>query len=159
VVLATTDGGKSWVKQDSHTDADFDVVNFTADGQRGWALGHRHGLGADSRSVTGTVVVGTSDGGKSWVSTYDQTGDLELVHFDADGQHGWAQRAMQADASEAATGTVVAATADGGKTWSAADSYRALRALWLWGVWTAAGLLAIAACLWGRGRRRRETHS
>ncbi|MBT9492811.1 MAG: hypothetical protein IV107_10795 [Paucibacter sp.] len=74
------------------------AVHFSADGQRGWAVGD------------GGAVVATRDGGQTWAaqtsSTYSQ---LRSVHFSADGQQGWA----------AGEDGAVITTQDGGQRWAA----------------------------------------
>src|SRR5262245_37639338 len=53
VIYQTTDGGKTWKPQDSHTVEQLFSVDF-ADAKRGWIVG-RSG-----------IILGTSDGGATW---------------------------------------------------------------------------------------------
>jgi photosystem II stability/assembly factor-like uncharacterized protein len=96
-IVATDDGGKTWVAQTSGVTKTLDSVTFVSPMQ-GWAVG-----------VDGTIVA-TDDGGKTWVAqTSKSTAQLLLhsVRF-VNPTQGWAV---------GADGTVVA-TDDGGKTWT-----------------------------------------
>ena len=71
-------------------------VHFTADGQRGWAVGDE-----------GTILA-TRDGGQGWQPLASGVRSfLQSVHFTADGQRGWAVGGQ---------GTILA-TRDGGQSW------------------------------------------
>ena len=104
VVLATTDGGATWKRQDAgtlHTGIELSSV-ACAGPTHAWAVG---GVNA----AVG-VIVATTDGGinwkKQWQATLPTNGSLEYVAF-ADARHGWA-----------VGGGVILATTDGGTTWT-----------------------------------------
>ena len=97
-IVATTDGGASWVAQTSPTTADLYGVAFS-DAADGWAVG----VAGDA----GTVIA-TTDGGADWAAqTVPTTG--ALIGVAARGQDCWAV---------GAAGTIVATT-DGGASWVA----------------------------------------
>ena len=54
-ILATFDGGTSWLRQSSGTTSQLNAISFLADGRRGWVAGN-DGL-----------VLSTDDGGATWV--------------------------------------------------------------------------------------------
>ncbi len=100
-ILATGDGGKTWTPQTSGTKALLNSVHFTADGQRGGAVG---GLVGE-----GWTILATLDGGKTWTpQTSGTSASLDSVHFTADGQRGWAVGANG----------MILATGDGGNKWT-----------------------------------------
>ena len=94
-ILATSDGGASWVPQTSNTSEHLWSVAF-ADGQRGWAVGGR-----------GTILA-TADGGASWEPQTSNTTEYLLSAAFVDGQRGWAV---------GGNGTILATT-DGGASWA-----------------------------------------
>lgn len=94
MILATADGGMSWLPQPSKTRERLVSVHF-ADARHGWTVG-----------LDGTILA-TADGGKNWLPQPSKPGTILLsVHF-ADAQHGWVV---------GYSGTILA-TADGGKNW------------------------------------------
>ncbi len=94
VIVATTDGGESWERQDSGTSTELTGVSFV-DRNRGWAVG-----------FNGTIL-STRDGGQTWSHQYSPGGDYLAVSF-VDRTHGWA----------VGNCGVISATTDGGATWS-----------------------------------------
>ena len=97
-IVATTDGGASWVAQTSPTTADLYGVAFS-DASDGWAVG----VAGDA----GTVIA-TTDGGADWAAqTAPTTG--ALIGVSSRGQECWAV---------GAAGTIIATT-DGGASWVA----------------------------------------
>src|SRR5579871_2227154 len=93
VILATTDGGKSWNPQKSEIMADLHSVCF-ANATTGWAVG------------TKGVILATTDGGKNWNQQKSgTTKDIRSVFFVKNSMMGWAV---------GDEGTIVA-TRDGGK--------------------------------------------
>ncbi|CAD6877555.1 hypothetical protein [Methylomonas albis] len=94
IILATTDGGRSWQNQRSGTDGALSSVYF-ADSVHGWAVG------------SGGIILATSDGGKNWQSQASGTAQwLGCVKF-TDNLNGWAL---------GGNGLIVA-TKNGGETW------------------------------------------
>jgi photosystem II stability/assembly factor-like uncharacterized protein len=95
-IVATRDGGTSWLAQVSGTDKYLRGVHF-ADARTGWAVGE-----------SGTIVA-TRDGGASWSAQVSgTTTNLLGVHF-ADARTGWA----------VGSGGTIVATRDGGASWLA----------------------------------------
>lgn len=94
VVLATTDGGLSWTKQDPGVVCNLRCVRFI-DRERGWAVG------------AGAHILATNDGGNTWQTQFRLgKGILKSVHF-FDSKHGWAVGDVG----------IVVHTCDGGGTW------------------------------------------
>ncbi len=97
LILATADGGKTWVKQVGGSNKPMLTEVHFADQQHGSAVG-----------IEGTILA-TADGGKTWTTqSSGMTEGFEDVYF-IDAQRGWA----------VGMGGVIVATADGGKTWTA----------------------------------------
>lgn len=102
-ILATDDGGRSWVAQNSGSKAELYAVQFLANGQHGWAVG-----------VEGTMLT-TNNGGHNWVAqTSCCKKDSMSVQFLADRRHGWAVGREGA----------IFSTDDGGRSWDAQTSGR-----------------------------------
>lgn len=98
-VLATRDGGRSWIVQSSGTQNELQSVYFL-DGQSGWLVGQK-----------GTVLT-TTDGGANWgPAAIDSQENLNDIAF-ADALTAW----IVGD-----NGTLLVSR-DGGKTWSAVKS-------------------------------------
>jgi len=100
VVLATSDGGATWLKQTTPQSAWLTQICFVDD-EHGWACADKS-------------VLRTADGGATWSKVAVSRGednDIEDVYF-VDVQHGWAV---------GASGTIWA-SADGGATWTAQTS-------------------------------------
>ena len=93
VVLATTDGGRTWNQVGEPDEGGLRVVDFT-DSQTGWG-------------VSATHIYRTVDGGRTWRRTDPPCGGEAVCFTGAD--NGWA-----------AIGPHVYRTGDGGDTWSAA---------------------------------------
>lgn len=101
VVLATTDGGASWTRQDTGTSGtDYELSDFAcANDMHAWAAG---GGGTQKG-----VILATTDGGAFWKRQYlGEAGSLEAVAF-ADAHHGWA----------VGDRGLILATTDGGAAW------------------------------------------
>ena len=98
-ILATDDGGKTWVAQISGTTAALRSVHFSDD-SHGWAVGNQG------------AIVATADGGKNWTAQTSRTrAGLYSVHF-SDARHGWAVGGdLLLDPG------IILATVDGGKSW------------------------------------------
>ncbi len=76
-ILATQDGGKTWVKQSNSTDARLNSVHLAND-QRIWVAG------------SGGTTLTSQDGGNIWYEQISNTTEhLKSVHYVND-QHGWA---------------------------------------------------------------------
>jgi len=80
-ILATNDGGRTWLPQISGTQAWLYSVYFT-DAQNGWIAGDCFYCGDYG------VVLSTKDGGKSWMSQHIQAKDLRSLYF-INSQEGW----------------------------------------------------------------------
>jgi photosystem II stability/assembly factor-like uncharacterized protein len=94
LIVATTDGGVTWARQEAGTSKDLLSVCFL-DAEHGWAAG------------TG-VILRTSDGGRHWAVRQSETVvDLHHITF-VDTHQGWAS----------GDGGTIVATSDGGRTWS-----------------------------------------
>jgi photosystem II stability/assembly factor-like uncharacterized protein len=111
LILATSDGGKTWLRQGPHTDKFGLHSVFFADENRGWAVGSDV-----TDSTQGTILV-TTDGGAHWAAraaapeadTSWGYYSLNSVWF-TDAQHGWA----------AGDYGLLTQTTDGGETWTPA---------------------------------------
>ncbi len=90
----TSDGGKRWVLQDSHTRENIADIYFV-DTKNGWAVGYAG------------LIIHTSDGGKRWVRQNSPLGYFWKAVYFKDKKQGWIAGEM---------GTVLG-TEDGGKTW------------------------------------------
>jgi photosystem II stability/assembly factor-like uncharacterized protein len=172
-ILATVDGGRTWVEQLHDFRLPLHTVYFTADGQRGWVAGEGVGATRDggrtwtlqSIPVDKTVlmaiafapdgqhgaavgsagtVIATADGGNTWsLRQSPAQEDLNSVFFSSDGRQAWAV---------GRAGTLIT-SGDGGSTWREAEApYRRLPAPWFW----LAVLPAFAMLAWG-GRTGRPT--
>lgn len=77
IIMATTDGGVTWTRQQSGTDNTLYSVIFVSPG-RGWIVGH------------GGTILSTEDGGATWTQQQSGTGDdLSSVTF-VSSEGGWA---------------------------------------------------------------------
>jgi photosystem II stability/assembly factor-like uncharacterized protein len=93
-VLHTTDGGKTWIRQNSGTD--FTLVSiYFVDSQNGWAVGGE-----------GTIIH-TTDGGKTWEKQKSPVPFYLMKVFFATPLKGWIVTEQ----------THILSTVDGGKTW------------------------------------------
>jgi photosystem II stability/assembly factor-like uncharacterized protein len=98
-ILATTDGGETWSRQDSGSRAELNAVVFP-DAAHGWAVGN-------DESGVGTIL-STVDGGATWRQQATSASLLSGLAF-PDTTHGWVV---------GGSGTILATT-DGGETWAA----------------------------------------
>ena len=77
-IIATRDGGRSWVRQNSGTKATLLALHMLPDAKRGWAVG-----------LEGTIRI-TSDGGQTWQREWSpHRFDLLAVTFTRNGKTGW----------------------------------------------------------------------
>ena len=113
VILATVDGGKTWVNQQSKTSADLNRVRFT-DAKHGWIAGGRvrnapsnAEMRHDERGGFGYILA-TDDGGKTWEIQYAEEGRYLFGLTMIDSQRGWV----------CGEGGILLRTEDGGKHWS-----------------------------------------
>ncbi len=98
LLLSTTDGGASWVRQRAPVSDELIHLDFAGD-KRGWIVG------------TKGVILYTADGGASWARQRSGT-NATLYHVDFDdGDLGWAVGER---------GTILR-TEDGGQTWTKID--------------------------------------
>ena len=103
-ILATNDGGNSWLAQDSGVSSTLADVYVDASGKRAWAVGSN-----------GTILR-TVDGGKLWSITPSPVNDpLRAVRFMRDGTRGWI----------AGHNGIVLLTTDGGNSWFTASTVEA----------------------------------
>ena len=98
VILATSNGGKSWSLQEGPIRENLRGVYFR-DRQSGWAVGENG------------VMLSTQDGGKTWALARRGKSTLNTVIF-VDDNSGWATGA----------GGVIMETRDGGKSWQTQSS-------------------------------------
>lgn len=101
-ILATTDGGKTWSRQNAGSRAELDAVSFS-DPTHGWIVGN------DESGVAS--VLSTEDGGVTWSEGMSHTLLLSDLAF-PDTLHGWVVGERGA----------IFATSDGGRTWDAQTS-------------------------------------
>ena len=101
VILNTTDGGRTWSVQDGG-DTTLNSVNFTPDGQHGWAVGDKN------------TILSTTDGGDHWLTNQLPGPPLFIfsVKFNTDGRRGWI----------ACGNGAIFSTVDGGNTWHKQNS-------------------------------------
>jgi photosystem II stability/assembly factor-like uncharacterized protein len=145
-VIATIDGGKTWIAQTIPTEAFLSSVYFAADGRHGWAAGNSGG-----QSIRQALLMKTVDGGSTWaVQTVAQSDFMKLAAFAADGQRGWAL----------GSSTWVMTTMDGGENWTRTSlTYTRVWTHWAW-VTTLVALAMLALAAAPRFRRaHREGHS
>jgi len=115
-ILVTADGGASWARKPSQSDAAFASVSMAGDGKHGWVASE------DS-------LLATDDGGDTWTPQLSNArGWFAGVSFAADGQRGWA----------VGNHGMLLATTDGGASWTPQASH--IRS-WLYGVTFAADAL------------------
>ena len=125
-ILHTADGGQSWQRQVSETREYLTSVTFTADGQRGWAVG------------LGGAILHTADGGQSWQGQVSGTGThLNSVIFMVDDQRGWV----------VGSDSTILLTVNGGKSWQSI-AYRMPPAPWFYVVLVLIALVYFAAFGW-----------
>ena len=109
MILATSDGGDTWAVQYSEgaegSGMQLRSVSF-ADAQHGWAVG--------DNTLTGGVILATSDGGAHWSKANYDDFYFQGVSF-ADAQHGWA---VGYYSSMGSSSNLILGTADGGVSWS-----------------------------------------
>ena len=122
LILATSDGGATWVRQGAGLDhAALSAVTFS-DARHGWTVGH-------ISSVTGwrepSFVLATSDGGRHWREVY-RTNHGRLFGIAAsDRLHSWAVGSSAAlDAHSEYAAAYIVATNDGGTHWKTQSAGR-----------------------------------
>jgi photosystem II stability/assembly factor-like uncharacterized protein len=99
-IVKTEDGGTTWKRQVCPAGGSVNLRSiFFVDASRGWAVGD-------------SVVMSTTNGGKTWVPHRLPARSLASVYF-ADARHGW----VVGGAGEGDTG-VIFATSDGGRSWT-----------------------------------------
>jgi len=102
-ILSTSNGGKTWDKQSSGSDAALRSIQMQmqTDALHGWVVGS-----------DGTILV-TSNGGKTWDKQSSGTGALlNSIQMQTDGSHGWV----------VGGGGIILSTSNGGKTWDKQSS-------------------------------------
>ncbi|HEX5357408.1 MAG TPA: YCF48-related protein [Aquabacterium sp.] len=133
VVLATEDGGKSWLAWNTNpggaskpmgrtgTDAWLHSVAVLGNGSQMWAAGE------------GTLLQ-TLDGGRNWQLQPAPGGDARVIRFSADGKRGWV----------AGAGASLHTTTDNGQHWLPLATYERHWAPWYALLLVLTGLLAAA---------------
>jgi photosystem II stability/assembly factor-like uncharacterized protein len=116
IVMASTDGGRTWQQQRSAVDTTLFGMHF-ADARRGWAVG------------SDGVIVHTDDGGATWLTQHSPTRERPLYDVFVAGRTGWI-------VGEA--GTVLKST-DGGANWGTEPLPIQLAARWIRSVWLTPG--------------------
>jgi photosystem II stability/assembly factor-like uncharacterized protein len=145
-ILATTDGGAHWTRQNAGTTENLYGVAF-ADADHGWVIGNTKKAGIDV-----SVILGTSDGGRHWTRVFrfdaGRWGGLGDVAC-AGANHVWAV------GSGASGGGLILASSDGGATWQMQQPVDLSRQ----GVWRVAFVDADRgwACTNGTGARMLQT--
>ena len=110
-VLITSDGGASWKKIETIPYVGEDIVAPDAD--------HAYLVAQCDGGCLRSVVVGTSNGGRSWTTLKTSAGSLSALSFVTDSE-GWA---LSGDANPTpdptgAYGAALLHTTDGGRTWT-----------------------------------------
>lgn len=103
VILHTTDGGRTWVRQGSPAEIpNVEISDVSAvDNRTAWAVGGAEGLG---------VILYTSDGGRTWTR--------QTIPTDAAGEELSGIKAVSpSEAWACAAGGVILHTTDAGRTW------------------------------------------
>jgi photosystem II stability/assembly factor-like uncharacterized protein len=118
LILGTTDGGTTWVRQDAGFDhAAISGVAFSG-ARQGWAVGH-------ISSVTGlgpSFVLKTKDGGAHWHEVYRASaGGLGAIAA-TDAHHCWVVGSSSTDAQHEFPAAFIVATKDGGAHWQTQSS-------------------------------------
>jgi len=93
-IIHTTDGGKSWVRQQSGTDYTLSSISFV-EPQNGWAVGD------------GGTILQTKDGGQSWVKQKSPVSYFLMGVQFINSQRGWIVGER----------TTILYTEDGGQSW------------------------------------------
>lgn len=93
-IISTTDGGKTWVRQQSGTDYTLSSISF-ADPKNGWAVGN------------GGTILHTKDGGKIWVKQKSPAPYFLMDVQFVSPRKGWIVTER----------TTILYTEDGGQTW------------------------------------------
>ena len=105
VILHTSDGGKTWIKQNSGTQDEITAL-FFLDSNRGWAAAINYSV-----SPFGTVLLKTTNGGSDWISTpYPDSNIFITCILFRDSLNGWMGGRPNA----------IVKTTDGGLTWTQA---------------------------------------
>jgi photosystem II stability/assembly factor-like uncharacterized protein len=132
----TTDGGATWNAVETGTGADLLCV-FFVDGRKGFAAGASshvetvsgpEGNSADLQRYDDSVVLGTTDGGRTWkvlaTLAKDEAADGAggkkpcPMHFLADMDNGWLVLSRYDSEKERTSESLLYRTRDGGKTWT-----------------------------------------
>jgi photosystem II stability/assembly factor-like uncharacterized protein len=82
-ILYTEDGGVGWQQLVEGLSGGLKDFQFAADGRYGWAVGStKLDSGGWAFGLTGSLILYTSDGGKTWVAQDPRTDDDELIDLD-----------------------------------------------------------------------------
>ena len=85
VVFYTSDGGESWIQQQSNTNSNIQDI-FFLDKNRGWAVGWREGV-----TPSGTDIIITTNGGNDWSERAYAEDNVYLATINfLDSLNGWA---------------------------------------------------------------------
>jgi photosystem II stability/assembly factor-like uncharacterized protein len=114
-ILFSEDGGTTWQKQETGTEATFLGLSF-ADESSGCVVG-----------MDGTIMQ-SADGGRTW-KAYESPVQTALYNVALDGQTGWA----------VGDEGVILNSTDGGKNWTLVDAPEELALYWMMGLSLAPG--------------------
>ncbi len=97
-IMSSADGGITWRRRPSKTDADLNSIFFLSNGVKGWAAGDG-------------IILRSGDGGAAWRKVLNINGRLRSIQF-TDEKHGWA----------AGRNGILLQSTDGGLTWNRRES-------------------------------------
>lgn len=102
-IIKTDDGGNGWQIQKQFEVSTGLSANFFLNATTGWMAG----IHEKRKNSWNSLIVHTNDGGKTWITQYDEPGDTILEIFFVDPSTGWA----------VGRGGLILHTKDGGKKW------------------------------------------
>lgn len=119
-MMRTTDGGASWQGWDMSEYATLLVDTYFTDPDNGWVVGGKATVAHPSRDDVRTVVLRTTDGGRTWTDTAARLGGQLPM-----GEWGWKIHFLDDQigfvALESFVRAAILKTVDGGQTWSRID--------------------------------------
>jgi len=128
LIMKTSDGGKTWTRQEKLTDCNLTDIFFT-DNKNGWIAGGRirsaktnETMSHDERGGDG-IILHTEDGGNSWDIQFARRGTYLFGIFFSGRNNGWA----------VGEGGLLLRTSDGGRLWSQLPTTGTIK--WLNGIY------------------------